>query len=158
MKHVLLETIYENVEEPLEIYFSNELRGTPAMVELLKANIELLEQNHAGIARVLISDDDRVVWAQTLDGKIKSTVAYATTIDDNKNYKSVTLTLTYTDPKFRGKGLRSLLQPYVEQAILNEGCNLILSYVHVNNASPNAVVQKQGFVPHSTVYYKQLKN
>jgi predicted GNAT family acetyltransferase len=158
MKHVLLETIYDNVEEPLEIYFSNELRGTPAMVELLKSNIEMLEKNHAGIARVLISDDDRVVWAQTLEGKIRSTVAYATTKDDNKNYKSVTLTLTYTDPKFRGKGLRSLLQPYVEQAILNEGCNLILSYVHVNNASPNAVVQKQGFVPHSTVYYKQLKN
>lgn len=160
MKPILLETLHDINGETLEIYFSKELKGTLAMIELLKANVELLENKHSGHASIAIQNDDRVVWAQTLDGKIRSTVAYATTKNSDSNIPdgSVTLVLTYTDPKFRGKGLRSLLQPYVEQAILNEGCNLILSYVHVNNASPNAVVQNQGFVKHLMVYYKKLKN
>lgn len=159
MKPVLLDTLHDINGETLEIYFSNQLRGTPAMIELLKANVELLENNYAGLASIVVRDDDRVVWAQALDGKIRSSVAYATSLyNDTPIDGCVTLTLTYTDPNFRGKGLRTLLQPYVEQAISNEGCNLILSYVHVNNGSPNAVVQNQGFVKHSTLYYKKLKN
>jgi predicted GNAT family acetyltransferase len=160
MKPVLLDTLYDVNGETLEIYFSNQLRGTPAMIELLKANVELLEHNHAGIASIVIRDDDRVVWAQTTEGNIRSSIAYATSTDAYNNTigGSVMITLTYTDPNFRDKGLRTLLQPYIEQVILNEGCNLILSYVHVNNASPNAVVQKQGFIKHSTIYYKRLKN
>jgi len=160
MKPTLFDTLYDINGETLEIYFSKELKGTPAMAELLKANAELLENKHSGTNAVVVHNDDRVVWAQTLDGNIRSSVAYATTKDPDNTIPgdSVTLVLTYTDPKFRGKGLRSLLQPYVEQAILNEGCNLILSYVHVNNGSPNAVVQNQGFVKYFTIYYKKLKN
>jgi GNAT superfamily N-acetyltransferase len=128
MRPILLDTLHDINGETLEIYFSNELRGTPAMVELLKANIELLENQYAGLASIVVRDDDRVVWAQTTDGTIRSSVAYATSLYNNTPIdRSVTLTLTYTDPNFRGKGLRTLLQPYVEQSISNEGCNLILS-------------------------------
>jgi GNAT superfamily N-acetyltransferase len=159
MEPILLETLHNINGETLEIYFSKELKGTPAMEELLKGNVEIIVNKHMTTNRVVVNDDDRVVWAQTLDGKIRSSVAYATTKDPENLLpsNSVTLMLTYTDPEFRGKGLRSLLQPYVERAILDEGRDLILSYIHVNNTSPNVVVQNQGFVKYLTLYYKKLK-
>lgn len=148
----LIDTITDNSGETLEIYFSEKLRNTPAMVELLKSNVEMIDRGLSGIPRLMVGDNDRVVWAQTKDGKVRCSVAFT----PDPVTGTATLNLSYTEPDSRGKGIRPLLQPYFDQACLNEGAEIILSTIHVDNESSIAVALKQGYRPWSTIFYRKI--
>ena len=149
---ILLETTQDNTGEILEIYFSKLLRNTPAMVELLKANVEVLELGLAGAPKLLVHDDDQVVWAQTQEGHVRSSAAFSVKPEE----QTATLTLSYTDPACRGRGIRSLLQKHIDTACANQGVMSIISIIHIKNASSNAMATKQEYIPHSTIYYKKI--
>ena len=149
---ILLETTQDNTGEILEIYFSKQLRNTPAMVELLKSNVEVLERGLAGAPKLLVHDNDRVIWAQTQQGHVRSSVAFSVKPEE----QTATLTLSYTDPAYRGRGIRPLLQKHFDAACANEGVVTIISIIHIKNTSSNAVALKQGYIPHSTIYYKKI--
>jgi len=155
---ILLETTQDAAGETLEIYFSKELRGTPAMVSLLKSNVEMLERGLAGIPRLLVHDNHSVIWAQTLDGIVISSVAFFLN-EDRVTHEfdgTATLSLSYTEPAYRGRGIRPLLQPHFDRACVNENVKTIISIIHINNQSSNAVALKQGYKPHSTIYFRKV--
>ena len=148
----LLDTIIDSTGEELDVYFSEKLLNTPAMLELLKSNVEMIQRNLAGLPRILISDNDRVVWAQSKEGHVKCSVAFS--IDSVTG--TANLNLSYTEPESRGKGIRPLLQPYFDKACLNEGAEIITSTIHVDNLSSAAVAIKQGYKPWSTIFYRKI--
>jgi hypothetical protein len=148
----LLDTIIDSTGEELDVYFSDKLKNTPAMIELLKANVEVIESGLTGLPHLLIHETDRVLWVQTKNKKIKCCVAFRPNLDQG----TMTLALSYTEPGSRGKGIRPLLQPYFDKASLDEGLDIIVSLIHADNISSQVVALKQGYKPLLTYYFRKI--
>ena len=63
--------------------------------------------------------------------------------------------LSFTDPKYRGRGLNGILHTYMEDDIKKLGGNRVCSYVNLNNQKRLRSAEKVGLKPQ---FYRMQKN
>jgi hypothetical protein len=145
-----LKTTLDKTSQPVELWTSESLAGSPAVPLFLKVYAEIIESGFA-IPHFLFNNNDKIVWAQRLDGTVIGGISY----EYQAGRRSGFLILSFTDPKERGKGINELCHIEYENHCKSLGATCLESLVHVENKSRIASAKKVGMLPK---YYRMYKS
>jgi GNAT superfamily N-acetyltransferase len=136
----------------LDIWFSDLIASTPAMAPFLRQYAALIEQGFAS---------PYVAWGEVN----KLHIVYATNSEDLVvggiafEYRPIAkegwLTLSFTEPEFRGRRINGLLHEYFEEIVARRGGKQIASFVHIDNTSRMKAAERVNFVPQ---YHRMVKS
>jgi len=139
--------------ETVEIWWRLRLEGSPCIPMILDGFSELMKKGWSNNT-ITIDNQHRLVFAvYPKSGEIAGGIAYKYM----ENSKSMWISLSFTDPKYRGRGINRLCQIALERDAQLLGATTVESYVHVDNQPRIRSTQKVGLEPKFYRMYKQLR-
>lgn len=141
----------DNQGEHVEIWFNASIAGTPPVALFLETYVESIK---AGLAYpgFLFNNNDRVIWAQRIDGKVLGGISY----EYQEHKKSGWTVWSFTAPDERGKGIYQLVHEEFEADCRKLGATCIESMTHKDNKNRLAAAAKVGMFPKYIRLYKDL--
>jgi GNAT superfamily N-acetyltransferase len=135
----------------LEIWHTEQLANSRPFSLFLRIYAEIADSGF-GSQYVSWTDANKsnVVYCTNDKGSVMGGIAF----EYRPMMKEGWIILSFTDPKYRGRGINQLMHKHFEQIIKDKGGNKIASHVNVNNVSRIKAAQKVGFVPQ---YYRMNK-
>jgi len=146
-----LEDTKDKLGNPIEIWQSDTLQYTPTVPTFLKVYAELIEKNYA-LESFSFKITNKVVWIQDSAGNVMAGIAY----DFYQDTKVGWIVLSFTEPKYRGRGLNQICHNYFESECKKAGMVYLSSLVSVDNQSRIKSAAKVGLVPKWYRMYKPL--
>lgn len=135
--------------EPVEVWWKLRLEGAPCVDIIFETFAELIRKGWCN-QTVTIDNSHRVVYAKYPNGDVAGGIAYKWV----ENTNSIWITLSFTNPKYRGRGINGLCHQVMEGDAKVLGATSIESYVHVENASRLKSTEKVGL---SAKFYRMFK-
>ena len=99
-----------------------------------------------------IDNDHHVIWAENERGEVMGGVVY----EYHKANRQGFFVLIFTDDKFRGRHIYSLLQKTVEDETVKLGGTSIASMAHKDNIPRLKAGEREGMMPQYLRLYKDL--
>lgn len=146
-----LTTAVDAIGTPLEIWYSDTLGGSPAMVLFLKTYVELIERGWATPHLWNDANNFNVVYCADSNGKVLGGI----TFEFRPMLKQGWIILSFTDPDTRGRRINQIIHTEFEALVKARGGTSISSNVHINNRSRLQSANRVGLVPE---YYKTYKS
>jgi len=99
-----------------------------------------------------INNNHHVIWAESGEGEIMGGVVF----EYHKWNRQLFFVLIFTDDKFRGRHIYSLLQKAVEDEAIKLGGTSIASMAHKDNIPRLKAGEREGMLPQYLRLYKDL--
>jgi hypothetical protein len=120
-------------------------------VAYLKATTYLLERNWAMAPFDLATNSHRGIWLEK-DGEVLGGVIY----EYHTHNKQGWIVLIFTEEKYRGRHLYSIIQQAFEEEVIKLGATSIASMAHKDNAARLKAGAREGMLPQYLRLYKDL--
>lgn len=150
MRGKIVEKINDKNGEPLMIYYSEIFANTPVVGLFLRTYSEIVDKGWAPPS-ITFGNTNRVVWASRENGSIAGGICFEYQDMPQLSW----ITLSFTDPSERGKGINGILHTHCENISKKLGATQLGSMVHINNINRLRSAEKAGFNPQ---YYRMYKN
>lgn len=148
----LIEKAYDSLGNDIEIWLSETLVNSEAMVLFLKTYTEIMEK---GWATMYFpwgdSNKYSVLYARDSGGNVIAGIAY----EYRPLMKEGWILLSFTKTEFRGRHLNGILHDYFETMMRNKGALRLASHIHKDNLSALRSAEKVGRIPE---YYRLQKD
>ena len=139
--------------ETVEIWWRLRLEGSPCIPMILDGFSEIMRKGWANNT-IAIDNQHRLVYAvYPKTGEIAGGITYKWVESSN----SVWISLSFTDEKYRGRGINRLCQTALERDAQLLGATAVESYVHVDNKPRIRSTEKVGMMPKFYRMYKKLR-
>lgn len=140
----------DNQGNALNIYMQDNLNMCPALSLFLKVYAETIDTGFSNSVP-FYGDKQRMVWAESESGEVMGGICY----EYRQPVRMGWIVLSFTDPKYRGRGINEILHKYMENDIRELGGYRVCSYVSINNKSRLKAAEKVGLKPQ---FYRMNKN
>lgn len=138
--------------ETLEVYHSDILTAHPHVGALyLRSYAFILEKGWAVSLLPVYQTHYRVIWAEK-DGVCYGGVVY----EYHAGIKQGWIVLIFTDDRFRGRHVYSIIQKALEEEVLKLGGTNIASMSHKDNEARLKAGSREGMLPQFYRLYKDL--
>lgn len=150
MKHIADEV--DKLGKPIKIFYSDKLAFTPSYKLVLSTHLELVEKGLSPQMFDQLNDFTNVVWAEDSHANVLGGIAFTLRTELNLGY----IVLSFTDPKFRRRGINLICRIHVEQIVKEHGFFGITSFVHLDNKELLLSAEKNNFKPYGYYMFKKL--
>ena len=138
----------DNQDNALNIWMQDNLNMCPALSLFLKVYAETIDEGFSNSVP-FYGDNSRMVWAES-DGVIVGGICY----EYKPSLRMGWIVLSFTDNKYRGRGINQILHEYMEKDIKKLGGYRVCSYVSINNEKRLRAAEKVGLKPQ---FYRMQK-
>ena len=146
-----IDNIKDKLGNPIEIWQSDGMQYTPVLPTFLRCHAEIIEKNFS-LETFKFKLSNKVVWIQDRAGNVMAGISYEFFQDNKVGW----IVLSFTEPKYRGRGLNQICHNYFESECKKAGMVYISSQVSIDNQSRIKSAAKVGLVPKWYRMYKPL--
>jgi GNAT superfamily N-acetyltransferase len=136
----------------ISVCYSKTLYNLPIVPTLFREAAELIDSGNS-FPTVFLKNSQSVIWFESSNDVI-AFIVFDLKYDDNP---MAFIYFSWVNPKFRGKGIRSMIQSYFEEICKKENVFIISSQTFVKNEEIDKAYDKIGLVPLVYLRFKKLK-
>jgi hypothetical protein len=152
MKFKITDTV-DALGEPVVVWHSDFLSQQKQVGALAYDALSFLLKNNWAMAPYqLIQNSHKVIWAENTAGEPMGGVIY----EYHNATKQGFIVIIFTDEKFRGRRIYSILQRALENEIIRLGGTSIASQAHKDNVARLKAGEREGMLPEYYRLYKDL--
>jgi GNAT superfamily N-acetyltransferase len=148
---VLIDQIFID-NTPVSVYYSKKLYNVKIVPTILRNAAELIDTGNA-FPTIFLNDNQSVIWFEN-DKDVLSFIVFDLFVDGKP---SCYIQFSWVNPKFRGKGIRTEIQRYLEDVCKENEVYIISTQTFVKNESIDKSYDKIGLKPLTYLRYKMLK-
>lgn len=139
--------------ENVAVWHSDILGQNPEVVAMyLRATTFLMERGWSMSPLTLALNNHNVIWVETMLGEPMGGVVY----EYHSQNKQCYIVLIFTEEKFRGQHVYSILQKALEEETIRIGGTSIASMAHKDNVARLKAGEREGMTPQFLRLYKDL--
>jgi len=152
MKYKIEDTT-DNTGENISLWHSDCFVQEKAVAALYNKSITFLQEKGWVMNPFhFINNNHKVIWAENNKGEVMGGVVY----EYHKANRQGFFVLIFTDDKFRGRHIYTLLQRAVEDETIKLGGTSIASMAHKDNTPRLKAGEREGMLPQYLRLYKDL--
>jgi GNAT superfamily N-acetyltransferase len=134
------------------VWYSDTLYNIPIVPTILREAANLIDSGNA-FPTVFLKDSHSVIWIED-DEDVISFIVFENFIDGRP---SCFIHFSWVNSKYRGNGIRSIIQTYLEDICKKNKIYIISTQTFVKNESIDRSYEKIGLMPLAYMRYKKLK-
>ena len=139
-------------EKTVSVCYSKTLYNIPIVPTLLREAATLIDSGNA-FPTIFLKDSQSVIWFEN-DEDVVAFIVFENYIEGRP---SCFIHFSWVNPKYRGHGVRSLIQTYLEDDCKKNEIYVISTQTFVKNESIDRSYEKIGLKPLTYMRYKRLK-
>jgi hypothetical protein len=147
-----MKKIIDTVEkdgETLTIWHSDSLVNIPPLILMFECYLELLKSGMT-LPSMPFRNGSSSIWIENSNNEVMAGQVYEYIADRSEGW----ITLVFTDPKYRRRGLNYMSHEYLKDIIKKRGGVSIGSIIHSDNEHVVAGSIKKGLMPE---YYRTIQ-